>query len=44
MKAESVKGIKVFEVLDFGPDDKPIEDGRIVYLKYYAQTIPMNVK
>jgi len=36
VRAESVEGIKVFEVLDFGSDDEPI-DGRIVYLKYYAQ-------
>ena len=37
VRAESVEGIKVFEVLDFGSDEEPVEDGRIVYLKYYAQ-------
>jgi len=37
VKAESVEGIKVFEVLDFGTDDIPIENGRSVYLKYYEQ-------
>jgi len=28
---------KVFEVLDFGSANEPIEDGRIAHLKYYAQ-------
>ena len=37
VKSESLEGIKVFEVIDFGTDELPIKNGRVVHLKYYEQ-------
>lgn len=38
LSSSVMEGSKVFEVLDFGPTYQPNEDGRIIHLKYYAQT------